>query len=88
MSTLQQIETAILSLPDEEFEQLRQWFLDLDFSHWDEQIAKDIEEGKLESLAQEAIRETDWETIDRHHALLNTNTLPSLPRLMRKSSSR
>jgi hypothetical protein len=57
MSTLQQIETAILSLPTHEFEQLRQWFLDLDYNHWDEQIAQDIEAGKLEALAQEAIRE-------------------------------
>ncbi|MFN9173196.1 MAG: hypothetical protein ACK58N_01405 [Synechocystis sp.] len=57
MSTLQKIETAILSLSANEFEQLKLWFLDLDYRHWDEQIEKDIEDGKLETFAQEAIAE-------------------------------
>lgn len=57
MSNLEQIEAAILSLPSNEFEQLRVWFLDLDYSHWDDQIQQDIEDGKLETLAQEAIAE-------------------------------
>lgn len=57
MSNFEQIEAAILSLPSNEFEQLRVWFLDLDYSHWDDQIQQDIEDGKLETLAQEAIAE-------------------------------
>ncbi|MBE9007493.1 hypothetical protein IQ259_21090 [Fortiea sp. LEGE XX443] len=57
MSNLEQIEAAILSLPSNEFEKLRLWFLDLDYERWDEQIEQDIEDGKLEALAQEAIAE-------------------------------
>ncbi len=57
MSNLEQIEIAILSLPSSEFDQLRLWFLDLDYERWDKQIDQDIEDGKLEELAQEAIAE-------------------------------
>jgi hypothetical protein len=57
MSNLEQIEAAILSLPSNEFERLRLWFLDLDYGRWDEQLEQDIAEGKLETLAQEAIAE-------------------------------
>ena len=57
MSQLEQIETAILSLPSHDFEKLRQWFLNLDYKHWDEQIERDIADGKLEALAEEAIAE-------------------------------
>jgi hypothetical protein len=57
MSNLEQIENAILSLPSNEFERLRLWFLDLDYDRWDEQLERDIADGKLEALAQEAIAE-------------------------------
>ncbi len=57
MSNLEQLEAAILSLPSNEFERLRTWFLDLDYERWDEQIEKDLAEGKLEFLAQEAVAE-------------------------------
>jgi hypothetical protein len=29
----------------------------VDYEHWDEQLEKDIEEGKLDALAEEAIAE-------------------------------
>jgi len=38
MSTLEQIEAAILTLPSDEFQRLRQWFFDLDYQRWDEQL--------------------------------------------------
>ena len=55
MLTLEQIEAAILKLSPGEFEQLLEWFFDLDYQRWDEQIEKDVGDGKLEELAQEAI---------------------------------
>ena len=55
--SLENIESAILSLPSHEFERLRRWFFDLDYDRWDEQIEQDIADGKLEALAQEAIAE-------------------------------
>lgn len=57
MSNLEQTKAAILSLPSNEFEKLKQWFFDLDYERWDEQLEQDIAEGKLEALAQEAIAE-------------------------------
>lgn len=55
MSSLEQTKTAILSLPANEFEQLKVWLSDLDYEKWDEKLERDIAEGKLEALAQEAI---------------------------------
>lgn len=52
---LEQIEAAILELPPDEFRQLLEWFLDVDYQRWDEQLEKDIADGKLEGLPQEAI---------------------------------
>ena len=57
MSNLEQIEAAILSLPSNQFEKLRVWFFDLDYERWDEQLERDIADGRLEALAQEAIAE-------------------------------
>lgn len=57
MSNLEQIEAAILSLPSHDFEKLRLWFFDLDYERWDEQLERDIADGRLEALAQEAIAE-------------------------------
>ncbi|MEH2170017.1 MAG: hypothetical protein V7K41_25860 [Nostoc sp.] len=54
MLTLEQIESAILQLPPNEYEKLIQWFADLDYQRWDEQLEKDIADGKLEAFAQEA----------------------------------
>lgn len=55
MLTLEQIEAAILQLPREDFQKLLEWFSDLDYQRWDEQLEKDITDGKLDALAQEAI---------------------------------
>ncbi|MBD1940253.1 hypothetical protein [Microcoleus sp. FACHB-68] len=55
MLTLEKIEAAILKLPPDEFQHLRQWFLDVDNRCWNEQLEEDIAEGKLEDLAQEAL---------------------------------
>jgi hypothetical protein len=55
MSTLEQIEAAILTLPSNDFQQLREWLLDLDYQQWDQQLEQDIADGKLEALAEEAL---------------------------------
>lgn len=55
MSTLEQIEAAILTLPSNEFNRLRQWLADVDYQRWDNQLEQDINEGKLDALAEEAL---------------------------------
>ena len=59
MSNLEQIEADISSLPSNEFERLRMWFFDLGYAGCDDQLARDIANGKLEAFAQEAIAEFD-----------------------------
>ena len=55
--TLKEIEQKISQLPPEELAEFRKWFLRFDSDRWDEQIEKDAASGKLDSLAQEALRE-------------------------------
>lgn len=55
MLTLEQLETAILQLSPNDFNQLLEWFFDLDYQRWDEQLENDIAAGKLDNLAEEAI---------------------------------
>ncbi|MBD2180184.1 hypothetical protein [Aerosakkonema funiforme] len=57
MLTLEQIESAILQLSPDEYRKLSEWFANLDYQRWDEQLEKDIANGKLEDLAKEAIAE-------------------------------
>ncbi|MGB7442067.1 MAG: hypothetical protein WA919_13430 [Coleofasciculaceae cyanobacterium] len=59
MLTIEQIEAAILKLPPDEFHQLLEWFFELDYQRWDEQLESDVAAGKLEALAQEAIADFD-----------------------------
>jgi len=55
MSTLDQIEAAILQLPPKDFRRLSDWLLDQDQQRWDEQLERDVAAGKLDALADEAI---------------------------------
>jgi hypothetical protein len=59
MSTVEQIEAAILKLSPQELSHLADWVLDLDEQCWDEQIEQDIVAGKLDFLAQEALAELE-----------------------------
>lgn len=55
MSTLEQIEQAILQLSPDEFRRLSDWILELDQRRWDEQIERDSANGKLDALAEKAV---------------------------------
>ena len=55
MSSIAEIQEAILSLPSEEYIQLRRWFTGLDWEMWDREIEADLEAGKLDSLIAEAV---------------------------------
>lgn len=59
MLTLEQIESAILQLSPDQCHQLLEWFLELDHQRWDEQLERDIADGKLEALAEEAIADLE-----------------------------
>jgi hypothetical protein len=57
MSTVEQIESAILKLSPQELSYLTDWVLDLDEQRWDEQLERDIALEKLDFLSQEALAE-------------------------------
>ena len=60
MLTLEQLEVAILQLSPNDFNQLLEWFFDLDYQRWDEQLENDIAAGKLDNLAKEALGIWAW----------------------------
>lgn len=55
MQSLQRIESQIASLPEPELCQFRSWFDEFDAQRWDTTLAADISNGKLDSLAAEAL---------------------------------
>jgi hypothetical protein len=57
MTRIEEIESAVASLPVEEYRQFRDWFLERDWTQWDSQIQADSKSGKLEFLVKEAMEE-------------------------------
>jgi len=58
MISIDEIEDAIRKLPEEELVALRAWFAEFDAAVWDRQFERDVIEGRLDALADEALR--DW----------------------------
>ena len=54
MSNIAQIQNTILSLSEADYRQLRQWFSELDWKNWDQQIETDSNNKKLDFLIAEA----------------------------------
>ncbi len=57
MSKLESIETEVKQLSAEELKRFREWFLEFDADAWDRQLESDIAAGKLDQLAEKAIRD-------------------------------
>lgn len=57
MRTVQDIEEAIRQLAPQDFAALRTWFAAFDAEQWDTQFEEDVAAGRLDALAQEAIRD-------------------------------
>jgi hypothetical protein len=57
MDKIEAIEKQIESLSPEELAIFRQWFHEFDALIWDRQLESDVRTGKLEALADEAVRE-------------------------------
>ena len=57
MTTLEDIEDAIRRLSASEIEAFRLWFADFDAAVWDRQIEDDVSAGRLDALADEALRD-------------------------------
>ena len=57
MSTIFEIENAVQKLSRHELSSFRDWFLSFDASAWDQQLEDDVAAGRLDALADEAIRD-------------------------------
>lgn len=57
MSTVLEIESAISKLSREELAAFRTWFEDFDAEAWDRQFEEDARAGRLDALAEEALRD-------------------------------
>ena len=56
MSPVEKIEELIRALTPDELAKLRAWFRELDAEAWDQEIEADARSGKLDTLAEEALR--------------------------------
>ena len=63
MSSVTEIQQAILSLPEADYHQLRHWFNELDWEKWDRQIEADSDGGKLDFLIAEAFESKEKGTL-------------------------
>ncbi len=57
MTTIQEIESAVSGLSREELSAFRVWFQGFDAEVWDRQLEADVAAGRLDRLADEALRD-------------------------------
>lgn len=55
MTRVEAIEQEIQKLSREEFAQLRDWLVEEDWQAWDRRIEKDVANGKLDAVFEEAL---------------------------------
>lgn len=55
--SIHEIEQAIAELSPNELARFREWFEEFDAQAWDEQFERDAKSGKLDKLANKAIRD-------------------------------
>ena len=57
MDTIEQIEKAVRRLTPEQLADFRVWFAEYDAQVWDRQIEEDVAQGRLDALADEALKD-------------------------------
>jgi hypothetical protein len=57
MSKVEKIEQDVQALSPEELAEFRVWFLEYDWAAWDRQLERDVRAGKLDDLAEKALRD-------------------------------
>jgi hypothetical protein len=55
MSTIEEIEKAILKLPPDDLARFRTWFEEFEATRFDSKIERDAAAGKLDGLAEQAL---------------------------------
>ena len=57
MSNIEKIEQDVQALSPAELAQFRVWFLEYDWAAWDRQLERDVQAGRLDDLAEKALRD-------------------------------
>jgi len=57
VSKIEQLEQQIQSLSEKELAEFRAWFQEFDWEMWDRQLERDVASGKLDKLAEKALRD-------------------------------
>jgi hypothetical protein len=57
MHNVDDLQKEITSLPAADFSRFRTWFLEYDAQNWDKQFENDVNSGKLEKFASDALKE-------------------------------
>jgi len=55
--SVQELETAVTKLTRQELLAFREWFSEFDAAAWDRQFEEDVAAGRLDALADEAMRD-------------------------------
>ena len=55
MTTVSELQEAILGLSEADYSKLRRWLLDQDWERWEREFDEDVRAGKLDDLAAEAL---------------------------------
>ncbi len=57
MSDVEKLERQVKDLSPQELAAFRKWFLAYDWEVWDRQLEQDVAAGKLDTLAEKALRD-------------------------------
>ncbi|HSE96047.1 MAG TPA: hypothetical protein VLD61_09145 [Methylomirabilota bacterium] len=57
MSRVEKIEQEVQALSPAELAEFRAWFLEFDWAAWDRQLERDVQAGRLDDLAEKALRD-------------------------------
>ncbi len=57
MGKVERIEQDVQALSPDELTQFRAWFLEYDWAVWDHQLERDVQAGRLDQLADQALRD-------------------------------
>ena len=59
MTRVEELERAVVSLPEQDYDQFLHWFLERDWEKWNNQIEADSKTGRLDFLIKEAIQDKE-----------------------------
>lgn len=57
LGKVERIEEEVQALSPAELAEFRAWFLEYDWEAWDHQLARDVQAGLLDDLAEKALRD-------------------------------